>query len=261
MPGHGRARIESSLLTKLGIADNEEVEVVTTTGSSLVLTIFADSLVEKNQIRISEEDLKKLGIDSGTQVVVRRKVPVTEQVKAAAHDISDRAMKGIKGIEGTVSEKTSDLKEGAIQVSRDIQDKGREVTNKIVEEVGPIGEKISEAGRETAARIADLVPTARFNAVVETSIKRLKPVDASELKKILLQNDGDIRAITITSPTVAGRTIQNLTVPPDVIIAAIQRVDNSLSIAAPELVLSSGDIVYIIGKAGSLDLLEGILEG
>lgn len=261
MPGHGRARIHSSLPDQLGITDNEEVEVVTPAGSRLTLTVFADSLVEMNEIRISEEDLGRLGIESGTRVVVRRKPPVTEQVKTAALEMKERALKGLKGIEDTVSEKTGDLKEGALQASHEISEKGKEVSAKIAEEVAPIGERLSEAGREVGARIADLLPTARFSAAVENGIKRLTPGDAGQLKKILLQNEGDIRAVPVSARTTSGRTIQNLTVPPDVIIAAVQHQDNSLVIPAPDTVISIGDLVYLIGKEKALDYMSGLLEG
>jgi uncharacterized protein with PhoU and TrkA domain len=283
MPGHGRARIHSSLLDPLGISDNEEVEVVTTSGSSLTLTAFADSLVETTQIRISEEDLKKLGIESGTSVTVRRKTPLVEQVKAAAHDISEKATKGAHDISETVSAKTAALKEeiapigekiseagrdtankiseGIAPISEKISEAGRDTANKISEGIAPISEKISEAGRETAARISDMVPTARFNAAVETGIKRLNPGDAADLKKLLLNNEGDIRAVTVTAKTAAGRTIQNLTLPPDAIIAAIQRVDNTLVIPVPDTMLMSGDTAYLIGKESALNYLEGLLEG
>lgn len=260
MPGHGRARIHSSLLTTLGIDDNEEVEVLGSAGANLTLTVFADSLVEKGEIRISEDDLKRLGIPDGGEVVVRRKTPMAEQVKTAAGDIADRLSKGISDLGGVVSEKSSDLKEGTIQAAQDIQDKAREVSSKIAEGVAPLGEKIGDAGRETAAKIQQMVPTARFNATVEAGLKRLKPGDAAELKKILLQNEGDIRAVSVTATTAAGRTVQNLTLPPDVIMVAIQRADNTLTIPAADTIINMGDMVYLIGKEKGLQYMATILE-
>ncbi len=260
MPGHGRARIHSSLLTTLGIDDNEEVEVIGSAGANLTLTVFADTLVEKGQIRISEEDLKKLGIADGGEVVVRRKTPMAEQVKAAAGDIADRVSRGISDLGGVVSEKTSDLKDGTIHAAQDIQEKARGVSSKIAEEVGPIGEKIGDAGRETAAKIQQMVPTARFSATVEAGLKRLKSGDAAELKKVLLQNEGDIRAVSVSATTAAGRAVQNLTIPPDVIIAAIQRGDNTLTIPAADTIINMGDVVYLIGKEKGLDYMGTILE-
>jgi uncharacterized protein with PhoU and TrkA domain len=261
MPGHGRARINNSLLDQLGIGDNDEVDVVTPAGSHITVTVFADSLVDAGDIRLSQEDLKTLGIESGTRVVVRRKVPVAEQVKSAAYDLKDRTVKGIKGIEDAVSEKAADLKEGAATATRDIAEKGRELSSKIAEEVAPLGERISEAGRETAARIADLIPAAQISEAVDTGIKRLSPGDASRLKNLLLQNEGDVRAVVVSAETASGRTIRNLTIPPDVVIAAVQHQDNSLVIPTPDTVIASGDLVYLIGKEKALDYMSSLLEG
>ena len=259
MPGHGRARIHSSLLPTLGIADNDEVEVFASGGTSITLTIFSDTLVEKNQIRISDEDIKKLGIKEGEEVRTRRKTPVSEQVKAAAEDIATKVSKGVKDLSDTVSEKTSGMKEGTLQAAQDISSKAKEVSAKIAEEARPIGEKISEVGKETAAKIHELVPTARFNAAVESGMKQLSPADAAILKKNLLESKGEIHAVT-TGVAAAGRTIQNLTLPPDVLITAIQR-EGSLISYSGDSEIHTGDIVYMTGQVKGLDYMTTILEG
>ena len=261
MPGHGRARIHSSLLTTLGINDNEDIEVVGPAGSTLTLTVFADSLVEQGQIRISEDDLKKLGVADGDTLTARRKTPIGEQVKNAASDLAARVNQGLSDIGSSVSEKTEDLKEGTMQAAQDIHEKAKEASSKIAEGVAPISEKISDAGRQTAAKIHEMVPTARFSAAVESGLKRLKPGDASALKKTLLDNEGDIRAVTVKAATISGRTVQNLTLPPDVIIAAIQREDNTLTIPDAGSVLNAGDLVYLIGKEKGLEYMVTLLEG
>lgn len=261
MPGHGRARINTDLLIDIGIEDQNEVEVITSGGTSITLTAFADALVEKNQIRISEDDLKKLGISDRDDVTVRRKTPVKEQVKNAADDIADKINKGIQSAGEVLSEKTTGLKEGSAQAAQNVQDKAREVSAKISEQVGPIGEKLNEAGRDAVARIQDLVPISRFNVTVETGLKLLNPTDAAELKKILLQKEDDVLAITVSAKTAAGRTIQNLTTPPDISIVAIQKPDKTLIIAVSDSTIDIGDIVYITGKERGLEYMSGILEG
>ena len=259
MPGHGRARMHSSLLTTLGIADNDEVEVVASGGTSLTLTVFAASLVEKNQIRISEDDLKKLGAGSGDDVRVRRKIPVTEQVRTAAEDIADRVGKGVKGIGDKVSEKTAGIAEETRQAAQEISAKAKEVSSRVADEARPIGEKISGAGRDTAARISELVPTARFNAAVEAGVKQLSQADAADLKQRLAKAGGEIHVVTVAAA--AGRTIRNLTVPPEVTIVALQRSDNSLTTIAADTLLQSGDRVYMAGDVKELDYMTTVLEG
>ncbi len=261
MPGHGRARINTSLLAEIGIEDNNEVEVVTSSGGSLTLAAFADALVDKSQIRIGESDLKKLGITEGDMVTVRRKTPVTEQVKTAAEDLADKISKNIQDAGEVLSDKASELKAGSTQAARDISEKARDVSAKISEQVMPIGEKISEAGRDAAAKIQDLVPTGRYNAAVEAGLKRLKPEDVAELKKVLLQTKGDVILVTVSAETAAGRAVRNLTIPPDVTVAAVQKGDNTLVLSVADATIQMGDQVYLIGAERGLEYMAGILVG
>lgn len=261
MPGHGRARVNISLLTDIGIEDAGEIEVITSGGSTLTLTVFADALVEKNQIRISEEDLVKLGINEGDPITVRRKTPITEQVRTVAADLTEKISKGIHSAGEVITEKTGEIKEGTTQAAQDLSEKARGVSATIAEQVAPLGTRIEEAGREAAARIQDLVPTGRFNAAVEAGLKRLPPEDAVELKKQLVSAEGDRHAVTVSAQTAAGRTIQNLTVPPDVKIIAIHRPDNTLVMAEPATIISIGDLVYLTGSERGIEYMAGILEG
>lgn len=261
MPGHGRARVNISLLTDIGIEDTGEVEVITSGGSTLTLTVFADALVEKNQIRISEDDIVKLGISEGDLITVKRKIPMTEQVKTVAGDLAEKVSKGIHTAGEVLSEKTGEIKEGTAQAAQDLSEKAREVSATIAEQVAPLGSRIEEAGREAAARIQDLVPTGRFNAAVEAGLKRLSPEDAAELKKHLLSAEGEQHAITVSAETAAGRTIQNLTIPPDVNIIAVHRPDNTLMRAEPSSIITIGDLVYLTGSERGIEYMAGILEG
>lgn len=252
MPGSGRARVHSSQLLALGIAELENIEVVTSAGTRLTLIAFADSHVPSDQIRISSDDLKKLGIPGGGEVTVKRKIPISEQIKATSDRIVQQINTGIADLGEKVSEKTGELKEETNLVTKDIQEKAREVSGKIADEVTPIGDKIVSTTRETAAKM---------NAAVETALRLLKPGDIGELKKILLEHDGNIRAVHVTAPTAAGRTIQNLTLPPEVIIAAVQRPDNILVIPDSETIIQAGDMVYLIGKDQGLEYMAKLLEG
>lgn len=258
MPGHGRARIHSSLLTSLGIADNDEVEVVTPGGTSVTLTVFADSLVEKGQIRISADDLKKLKTTDGADVTVRRKVPLSEQVKTVASDVAGRAVRSMHEIGDTVSEKTSGLKEETLQTAQEISSKARDVSDKIAGEIAPIGEKITAAGKETAAKIHEMVPTARFPADVEAGLRQLSPEAAADLKKVLLAGKGEIHVSPVRAAS--GRTIGNLTIPPGSTILAVQR---EVAWFSPEreFCLKEGDLVYMSGEIKDLDYMVTVLEG
>jgi hypothetical protein len=125
MPGSGRARVHNSQILALGIAELEKIEVLTSTGACLTLITFADSHVSSDQIRISADDLKKLGIPEGGQVTVRRQIPVSEQVKTTSNQIAHQIGKGLTDLGETISEKSTDLKEETKQITRDVQEKTR----------------------------------------------------------------------------------------------------------------------------------------
>ena len=97
--GNGRARIHSSQLEALGIADLENIEVVSATGACMTLIAFADSHISSDQIRMSGDDLKKLGIPGGGRVTVQRRIPISEQIKSGSrrmyHRINSRLLSGI----------------------------------------------------------------------------------------------------------------------------------------------------------------------
>ena len=260
MHGHGRARMNERLLNLLGIKDNAKIEVIASDGTRLSLTAFGDSLVEESQIRISGEDLKILGIAPGDTVIVRRKIPVKEQVKTAAEELSLQLSKEIADLKEVVSHKTSHLQDETALVADEFKEKARELSETITDGITPIGVKISEAGKETVATIQEHIPTAQLTTI-ETGLKSLNSGDAMRLKNVLIQNEGNIRAVWVTSDTVIGRTIQNLTLPPEVIIVGVLRTNSSFTISTPDTVLQAGDVVYLIGKEKGLDYMSSILEG
>ena len=71
-PSQGRVRLNESALTGLEIQNGASVDLVNeTTGKSISVTVYTDSMVEKGQARVSEEDLKKVGLKDGDMVIVR----------------------------------------------------------------------------------------------------------------------------------------------------------------------------------------------
>lgn len=111
MPGHGRARINEKLLSILEIEDQAEVEVITEEGKSLTLAVFSDDVVKEDNIRISSDDLAKLGIPDGGKVTVKRKVHLDEQVKMAAGSAADQIKGGANVIGAKVSGVAATIKE------------------------------------------------------------------------------------------------------------------------------------------------------
>jgi anaerobic selenocysteine-containing dehydrogenase len=92
-PSQGRVRLNESALTGLEIQNGASVDLVNeTTNKSISVTVYTDSMVEKGQARVSEEDLKKVGLKDGDMVIVRVTPPLTEKLKKTA----DEAAKSVK---------------------------------------------------------------------------------------------------------------------------------------------------------------------
>ncbi|WP_460006845.1 hypothetical protein [Methanogenium cariaci] len=85
-PSHGRARVHESVLPFLGVKEGEAIEVHSISLSDdekpkqVIVTIYADAMVEKGVIRVSPEDIAKLAVAEGDMVNVQRKVPITEYI-------------------------------------------------------------------------------------------------------------------------------------------------------------------------------------
>ena len=100
-PSQGRVRLNESALTGLEIQNGASVDLVNeTTNKSISVTVYTDSMVEKGQARVSEEDLKKVGLKDGDMVIVRVTPPLTEKLKKT----TDEAAKSVKEGAGKAGE-------------------------------------------------------------------------------------------------------------------------------------------------------------
>lgn len=116
-PSRGRARVHESVLPELGIQTEENIEVQKyplaeeEKPKPLVLAAYADTMVDKNVIRMSPDDIARLGIADGDTVIVKRKVPLTEaigkKVGATGKTIEEGAGKAGK----TIGEGVKDIGE------------------------------------------------------------------------------------------------------------------------------------------------------
>jgi ribosome recycling factor len=94
-PSQGRVRLNESALTGLEIQNGASVDLVNeTTSKSISVTVYTDSMVEKGQARVSEEDLKKVGLNDGDMVIVRVTPPLTEKLKKTTDDAAKSVKEG-----------------------------------------------------------------------------------------------------------------------------------------------------------------------
>ena len=119
-PSHGRARVHESVLPTLGVKEGDAIEVQILPFSedkkpkTVIVTIYADTMVEEGMIRISPEDIAKLAAAEGDMVLAQRKIPITEM-------ISKKVNKTGKAV-----------KEGAGHVGESIEKGAKDVGAKII---------------------------------------------------------------------------------------------------------------------------------
>ena len=94
-PSQGRVRLNESALTGLEIQNGASVDLVNeTTSKSISVTVYTDSMVEKGQARVSEEDLKKVGLKDGDMVIVRVTPPLKEKLKKTTDETAKSVKEG-----------------------------------------------------------------------------------------------------------------------------------------------------------------------
>ena len=93
-PGRGRVRLHESRLTDLKIVNGDHVDLVNEAAKKTVtVTVIADTVVGRDEIRVSEEDLKSLGLKEGEDVSIRKSLGIKEKITKTSADVSTGAKK------------------------------------------------------------------------------------------------------------------------------------------------------------------------
>jgi len=67
----GRARVNSTILEKLGVSSGDLV-VVSSDKKDILITIFGDDLIDEGKIRLREFDVEKLAVVEDEEVSVKK---------------------------------------------------------------------------------------------------------------------------------------------------------------------------------------------
>ena len=93
-PSKGRVRLHESKLTDLGIVNGDHVDLINETAKKTVtVSVISDTMVGQDEIRVSEEDLKSLGLKDGEEVSIKKSLGIKEKVSKTAGDVSTGAKK------------------------------------------------------------------------------------------------------------------------------------------------------------------------
>ena len=93
-PSRGRVRLHETRLAQLKIVNGDRIDLVNETAKKTVtVTVIADTMISRDEIRVSEEDLKSLGLKDGEEVSIKKSLGIREKVSKTAGDVSTGAKK------------------------------------------------------------------------------------------------------------------------------------------------------------------------
>lgn len=121
-PSQGRVRINIAHLSDLGIKEGDNVDLINeSTRKTVTSAVIADTMVRGGQIRVSEEDLKILGLSDDEEVLVVKTPPLQEKIKKAAGDAGTALSKGVDGLGKTAKKTAGDVKAGATKAAKSVK--------------------------------------------------------------------------------------------------------------------------------------------
>jgi hypothetical protein len=113
-PSHGRVRLHESLLSDLKIVEGDHVDLINeNTKKTVTVTVIADRMVGEGEVRVSEEDLKILGLGDGNEVTVKKTPPLEEKIRKTAEDANRSFSEGVQKLDVQITKTAADVKTGA----------------------------------------------------------------------------------------------------------------------------------------------------
>jgi len=148
-PSQGRVRLNIAHLPDLGIHEGEHVDLINeATKKSVTTTVIADTMVREGHVRVSEEDLKTIGLNDDDEVLVRKTPPLGEKIKKAAADVNKSLSKSVDKLDESVKKTTVDVKAGAAKAA----DTVKKETKKASDTVGKAAAKTVKDVKKTVKK-------------------------------------------------------------------------------------------------------------
>ncbi len=148
-PSQGRVRLNLAHLPELGIREGDHVDLINeTTKKTVTTTVIADTMVRVGHVRVSEEDLKSIGLNDDDDVLIRKTPPLEEKIKKAASDASKSLSKSVDKLDASVKKTTVDVKASAAKTA----DTVKKETKKASDKIGKAAEKTVKEVKKTVKK-------------------------------------------------------------------------------------------------------------
>ena len=148
-PSQGRVRFNIAHLHELGIQESDHVDLINEdTKKSVTAGVIADTMVRVGHVRVSEEDLKTIGLNDDDEVLVRKTPPLQEKIKKAAADAGKSLSKSIEKPDPKVKKTTGDVKASAVKSA----DPVKKETKKASDNIGKAAAKTVKEVKKTVKK-------------------------------------------------------------------------------------------------------------
>ena len=156
-PSHGRVRLNAAILPDLGVAEGGHVDLINEAAKkSASVTVIADSMVPAGQIRVSEEDLKTIGLSEGSEVLVRKSVALKEKLSKAAAEANASLEKEAKKIDAAAKKTAGEVSAGATSAAKTIKKETDKATKSIGKAVSKTSKDVKNAVKKATGKENDL---------------------------------------------------------------------------------------------------------
>ena len=135
-PSQGRVRLNIAHLPELGIREGDHVDLVNETSKKTVTAaVIADTMVRVGHVRVSEEDLKTIGLNDDDDVLVRKTPPLQDKIKKAAADANKSLTKGVDKLDASVKKTAASVKTSAAKTAATVKKETKKVSDSVEEVV------------------------------------------------------------------------------------------------------------------------------
>jgi hypothetical protein len=156
-PSHGRVRLNAAILPDLGVAEGGHVDLINEAAKkSASVTVIADSMVPAGQIRVSEEDLKTIGLSEGSEVLVRKSVAFKEKLSKAAAEANASLEKEAKKIDAAAKKTAGEVSTGATSAAKTLKKETDKATKSIGQAVSKTSKDVKKAVKKATGKENDL---------------------------------------------------------------------------------------------------------
>jgi hypothetical protein len=117
-PSQGRVRLNIAHLPDLGIHEGDHIDLINeSTKKTVTAGVIADTMVRVGHVRVSEEDLKTIGLNDDDEVLVRKTPPHQEKIKKPAADANKSLSAGVDKPDEKVKKTTGNVKASTVKAA------------------------------------------------------------------------------------------------------------------------------------------------